>query len=78
LRDFDEGVFRVDELIEKSGINILRTIDGEVPGNHEKILCEGWTRPVLLNNLSVLLVEKVNFATYEWKTITKEYIRKNH
>ena len=46
-----------------------------IENNHDHIFCDGWTRPVLLNNYAVLLVEKINFADYEWKTIAKEHIR---
>ena len=75
LRDFDAGVFSVAELKKKAGIDRIESKEGYVIPDNERIKCEGWTRPVLLKNNSVLFVEKVNFADYEWKTSSKEYIR---
>lgn len=78
LRDFDSGIYTVEELKINAGINIVRSIDGLDIENSELILCEGWTRPVLLQNNAVLLVEKVNFADYGWKTVSKDIIRGKH
>ncbi|MCF8369151.1 MAG: hypothetical protein K9G76_08925 [Bacteroidales bacterium] len=76
LRDFDKGIYTVEELRNKAGIDQVKTLDGLSINGSENIYCNGWTRPVLKKNLSVLFVEKVNFADYGWKTVTKEYIRK--
>ncbi len=78
LRDFDSGIFSVYVLMQKTGIKALRTTDGTLPNTGDRIFCDGWTRPILSNNIPVLLVEKVNFVDYEWKTISKDYIRENH
>ena len=75
LRDFDKGIYSVEELMLKAGIDKVQTDNGIFININDRILCDGWTRPVLLNNFSVLLVEKINFANYEWKTIAKERIR---
>lgn len=75
LRDFDAGVYTANELIWETGIEFVQTLDGTLVPGREKIACNGWTRPVLLNNSAVLLVEKINFADYGWKTIAKEHIR---
>ncbi len=75
LRDFDAGIYTVGELEKNTGIDLISTIEGIEILATEKINCEGWTRPVLMNNNAVLLVEKCNFADYGWKTIAKEYIR---
>ncbi|MEZ5197726.1 MAG: hypothetical protein R2764_15475 [Bacteroidales bacterium] len=75
LRDFDAGVYTVKELKQDAGIDKVQTKDGiEVPEN-ERVNCNGWTRPILLKNSAVLLVENSNFADYGWKTSSKEYIR---
>ena len=55
------------DLCEK--IQKIQTENGLLVNDNDRINCDGWTRPVLLNNFSVLLVEKINFADYEWKTI---------
>jgi len=75
LRDFDAGVYTANELIWETGIEFVQTLDGTLVPGRDKIACNGWTRPVLLNNSAVLLVEKINFADYGWKTIAKEHIR---
>lgn len=76
LRDFDSGKYKVTELKEKAGIQKIQDINRNDIQENDIILCDGWTRPVLLENYSVLFVEKTNFANHEWKTVTKEYIRK--
>jgi len=75
LRDFDAGIYTGEELKLKAGINKVQTENGLLIKDNDRIFCDGWTRPVLLNNCSVLLVEKINFVNYEWKTIAKEHIR---
>lgn len=75
LRDFDAGVYSANELIWEAGIDNVQSLEGELVKGTDRILCEGWTRPVLMNNCAVLLVEKINFADYGWKTIAKDYIR---
>lgn len=76
LREFDSGIYSASELKKAAGINVIQSEEGkEVPDTH-RIQCSGWTRPILNKNESVLLVENVNFADYEWRTISKEYIRK--
>lgn len=75
LRDFDSGSYAVSELKQKAGIQKVKDLNlHDIPEN-EIVLCDGWTRPVLLKNNSVLFVEKTKFAKHEWKTVTKEYIR---
>jgi len=75
LRDFDSGIYTVNDLIWNTGIEMVQTMEGKlVPGN-QKVYCDGWTRPVIKNHLAILLVEKVNFADYDWKTIAKDHIR---
>lgn len=75
LRDFDSGTYTVLALKQKAGIQDVKDLNlHDIPEN-EVVLCDGWTRPVLLNNNAVLFVEKTNFAQHEWKTVTKEYIR---
>lgn len=76
LRDFDSGIYLARHLKNAAGIDAIQTEIGNAINPEERIFCNGWTRPILLNNMSVLLVEKTNFTDYEWKTIPKEYIRK--
>lgn len=75
LRDFDQGVYLVKELFEKAGIEKIESMDGVKVGDQETLFCNGWTRPVLKNQQSVLIVEKSNLENYDWKTVGKDYIR---
>jgi hypothetical protein len=75
LRDFDSGIYTVNELVWEAGIDLVRAIDGDIVPGNQKVFCDGWTRPILMDHLAVLLVEKANFADYGWKTIAKEHIR---
>ena len=75
LRDFDSGTYTVNELVWEYGIDLVRATDGEIVPGNQKVKCDGWTRPILMDHLAILLVEKVNFADYGWKTIAKEHIR---
>jgi len=75
LRDFDTGIYRAAQLKKEAGIESIQTKEREIIPAEERIFCDGWTRPILFNNISVLLVEKINFADYEWKTVAKEHIR---
>ena len=75
LRDFNAGAYTALELKQNAGIDRIKALNGFSIPDEDRINCDGWTRPVLLNNCAVLLVEKINFVDYEWKTIAKEYIR---
>jgi hypothetical protein len=75
LRDFETGIYSAEELKLKTGIDLIQDTEGFDVPDKDRINCEGWTRPVLLENFSVLLVEKTNFVEHEWKTLTKDYIR---
>jgi len=75
LRNFDAGTYSVQELRINAGIELVQTIDQKTIPDGDRVHCDGWTRPVLLKQKSVLFVEKDNFGNYEWKTIGKEYIR---
>ena len=78
LRDFDSGIYSVQQLKVNAGIDAIQSMDGIDIEDTQHILCEGWTRPILLQNKSILLVEKVNFADYGWKTVNKDIIRAKH
>jgi hypothetical protein len=78
LRDFDSGIYSVKDLKKKAGIGVIRSMEGKDMDDSEVVLCEGWTRPVLLQNMAVLLVEKVKFTDYGWKTVDKNIIRTKH
>jgi tRNA(Ile2) C34 agmatinyltransferase TiaS len=76
LRDIEYGIYDVEELVNKAGINIVQPIGKEVVNLKDKVYLNEWARPVLRNNSSVLLVEKIkNNNSYEWKCATKEFVK---
>ncbi len=77
LRDIEYGICDVEELVSKAGINIVQPIGKEVVNLKDKVYLNEWARPVLKNNSSVLLVEKINNNnSYEWKCATKEFVKR--
>lgn len=76
LRDIENGIYEVTELISQSGINNIQPIGEEVIKLSDKVYLNEWARPILQNSSSVLLVEKIkNNNSYEWKCATKEFVK---
>ncbi len=76
LRDIEDGIRSVEELINESGVNRIQSNDNFTVGLKDKVYLNEWARPVLQNNQSVLLVEKViNNQNYEWKCAAKEFVK---
>ncbi len=50
LRDFDSGIYTVIQLKVNAGIDRIRSMDGIDIEDEDRVLCEGWTRPILLEN----------------------------
>jgi len=77
LRDIEHGVETVEDLINQTGIDIIESLEDETVYPNEKVYLNEWARPVLRNNKSVLLVEKIiNNNSYEWKCATKDFVKK--
>ncbi|MCF8298030.1 MAG: hypothetical protein K9J13_10835 [Saprospiraceae bacterium] len=77
LRDIEHGVETIEDLINQTGINLVESIDKEIINPKDKVYLNEWARPVLQNNKSVLLVEKItNNSNYEWKCTAKEFVKK--
>lgn len=71
------GTHTAEELINKTGIEVITTLDGCTLQKGEKIDVEPWPRPVLLNNKATLIVEKTKeMGNDGWRIIGKEYIKK--
>jgi len=76
LRDIEHGVETVEDLISQTGINIVQSIEDESININDRVFLNDWARPILKNNKSVLLVEKViNNNNYEWKCAAKEFVK---
>lgn len=76
LRDIEDGIHSVEELVSHAGIDKVQTKAGEIVQTKENIYLNEWARPVLQNKQAVLIVEKVtNNQSYEWKCAAKEFIK---
>jgi len=77
LRDLQEGIYLIEDLKQNLAIDSVQTEDGEKARNNEMVMVSEWTRPLLINHQPVLIVEKNNYKhDYEWKTLSKDYIRR--
>jgi len=78
LRDMQEGIFAVEDLMKELDLDGIRSLKGESPSVGEKIYINEWVRPILTNNETILIAEKIdNHDEYEWKLATKEVVRAN-
>lgn len=76
LRDIEQGIYTVEELIGTAGVDIVQSIENENIKQEDKVFLNGWARPVLKNNKAVLLVEKIiNNSDYEWRCAAKELVK---
>lgn len=77
LRDIEHGIHSVEDLISKSGIDEVQSIEIENVYLKDRVNLNDWARPVLQNNKVVLLVEKsLNNNSYEWKCAAKEFVKR--
>lgn len=51
------GVFTAEEIYEKTGVELINSVDNRKISNFDKILLEEWWRPVLRNHQAELIVE---------------------
>jgi len=76
LRDIEDGIHSVENLITQSGIDKVQSNDNEIVNPKDSVYLNEWARPVLQNNESILLVEKaINNQNYEWKCAAKEFVK---
>jgi len=75
LRDL-EGVYKAGELKKAINIQTIKTVNGELVGDEERIEVGNWLRPPIQNNENTIIVEQSkNGENYEWKCVSKEYIK---
>ncbi len=76
LRDIEMDVCTVDMLITKAGIDVIQFEDKHIVNPDDKVYLNGWARPILKNDKSVLLVDnEINNKSYEWKCSAKEFVK---
>jgi hypothetical protein len=70
------GLFTLDDVLSKTGVEELCTLGGEVIPLASVIRLGEWTRPVLRNHKAVLFMEEVfDNGQSEWRVIAKETIK---
>ncbi len=75
LRDL-EGVYKVSELKKIVNIQAIKTMDGELVKDEDRIEVGNWLRPPIQDNENTVIVEQSkNDENYEWKCVSKEYIK---
>ncbi|MBC8146633.1 MAG: hypothetical protein H8E98_01460 [Bacteroidetes bacterium] len=77
LRDIEHGVESIEDLINQTGIELVESLEKEAINPNERVYLNEWARPILQNDKSVLLVEKIiNNNNYEWKCADKDFVKK--
>lgn len=71
-----EGVFTVKELKELINIQSIKSVEGRLIDERDRIEVGNWLRPVIQNNKNSVIVEqsKKN-ENYEWEAVSKDYIK---
>lgn len=79
LRDMAGTTIRVSELMDRTGLDAIRTLDGAVIGNFsERIELGNWPRAIRSGGKAILLVEKGDGVNGEWRTASRETIKSLH
>jgi hypothetical protein len=77
LRDIEQGIHTVQDLMKFSGIDVVQSTENEDINLKHRVNLNEWARPLLQQNKAVLLVEKtINNTHYEWKCATKELVKR--
>jgi len=74
LRDL-QGVYRAKELKRLINIHVIKSVSGKTISENERIEVGNWLRPVIQNNNNTIIVEQCNHENYEWKAVSKDYIK---
>ncbi|MDT8439270.1 MAG: hypothetical protein RQ729_09715 [Wenzhouxiangellaceae bacterium] len=77
IRELD-GALTAARLLDLTGIDIIRTLDGERPAASESVCIDPWPRPVLIDGQAVLLVERTTESgtDHDWQLVAREIIRR--
>lgn len=75
MRDI-EGVFTLEELLEKTTIEEVRSLDGTPVTPGSRIQVGDWLRTIMQNGRATLYVDKEeNDGNSDWKVAAKEFIK---
>lgn len=74
LRDL-KGVYKAGELRKIINIQAIISKDGGEINDGDRIEVGEWLRPPIKNNKNTIIVEQSNDKSYEWKSVSKDYIK---
>ena len=75
LRELN-GIYRVEELLTQTGIQEVRSLDGNNLPMEAQVDVGGWVRPLLRVDKAILYVEEVNEnGQNRWRILSKESIK---
>jgi hypothetical protein len=74
-----DNIATVKSICAHEWIEAVQSIRGEIPGENDAVLLAPEIKTVLLNNLSVILVEKATPSSGKsiWQMVTKDFLKKN-
>jgi len=72
------GVARAMDLLQTTGVDAIRDLQGTPVGPESKISVDPWPRAVVLDGRAVLLVEKTenDNVDYQWQLLPREQIKR--
>jgi hypothetical protein len=74
LRDL-KGVYKAGELKQIINIQEIITKDSKPVCDEDRIEVGEWLRPPIITNKNTIIVEQGNNENYEWKSVSKDYIK---
>ncbi len=69
------GIVAAGELLDTTGIDAIRSLDGAPVKAQDKIDVGRWPRPVLIEGQAILLVERDTGGSSAWRLAPKELIK---
>ena len=71
------GIYKASEILDITGVEIIKTTDNTEISPDTTILLQEWWRPVLQNHKATLLIEKSKeHENHEWQVVSKDYIKR--
>ncbi len=74
LRDL-KGVYKASDLKQIINIQEIITKDSKPVCDEDRIEVGEWLRPPIIKNKNTVIVEQGNNENYEWKSVSKDYIK---
>jgi len=72
------GIHEAGSLLRETGIEEIRSRDGERPESGERIRVDPWPRALLVDGRALLLVDRsTGSESHEWQLVSREVIRQH-